>query len=333
MAANNPNTFGSNHFFSDAYSFFDGQLNTFLNQHYQNVVDAVKGPLTGAIVIYIALYAFMIMRGIVSEPFQDWIWRMAKVCLLFVAATTVAYQDWIVGPIFNAAPSAVTQAISGKDYKQAGSTFDDLESKAAETYNSLRTEADAQPFTNLGIALEDIIVALVLELAAVIACIVGFALTIFALVGLAITIALGPIFIALSLFEWGRGMFQGWLRQAFNYVVQLAVITAMAALIVSLGDSILQSNTGADPVNHAMFLIVYYSLGAFFFFQAPGIAAGITGGAGLSAGEVFAGAAAVSTLGAARAARAMERIGGARPGGRGARWAANKLRNRNAIQS
>ena len=330
-------TFGG-HFFSDSYTFFDGQLNSFLNEHYQNVVDAVKGPLTAALVIYIALYAFLIMRGVVSEPLQDFIWRMAKLCLLFVAATTVAYQDWIVGPIFNAAPSALTQAISGKDYKQAGATFDQLDGRAAETYKALRDDANAQPITNIGAALEDIAAALALELAAAIACIVGFALSIFALVGLAITIALGPIFIALALFEWGKGMFQGWLRQAFSYVVQLAVITTMAALIMSLGDSVLASNTAADPVNHAIFLIVYYLLGAFFFFQAPSIASGITGGHGLSAGELVAGAAGAALIGGRRAAFFAGSAGSGvaatgRGAARGARWVGGRFRGGNSIST
>src|SRR3546814_1343953 len=53
---------------------------------------------------------------------------------------------------------------------------------------------------------------------------VGFAITIFAKVALAIIIALGPIFIALALFEPTRRFFHGWLGQVFNYIVLLAVI-------------------------------------------------------------------------------------------------------------
>lgn len=82
-------------FFKPAYDVFNGQLDTFLTTHYQNVVDAVKGPLTSALVIYIVIYAIAIMRGVVSEPVTDFIWRMGKLCLIFVAATTVAYQSWI----------------------------------------------------------------------------------------------------------------------------------------------------------------------------------------------------------------------------------------------
>src|SRR3546814_12601313 len=56
---------------------------------------------------------------------------------------------------------------------------------------------------------------------------IGFAITIFAKVALAIIIALGPIFIALALFEPTRRFFHGWLGQTINYIVLLAVIIAV----------------------------------------------------------------------------------------------------------
>lgn len=336
MAVAPTNTFGSGTFFAESYKFFDGQLNNFLNLHLSNVLDSVRGPLAGAIVIYLAIYAILIMRGVVQEPLQDFVWRGAKLALLYTAATTVAYQDWIVQPLFNGAPGAVSQAISGADYKDAGASFDKLLNKAAAVYNRLQTEAAAQPLTNIGIALQMTFAALALELAAAIACIIGFALTVFALIGLAITICLGPIFIAFALFEWGKGLFQGWLRQAFNYIVQLAVIVTMSELIIALGDSILKSNTAVNPVQQAMFLIVYYLMGAFFLFQAPSVASGITGGSGLSAGELLAGAAGAAAYGASKVSRGAQSAAKSfaatgRSGAAAGRWAANKIRNRNSI--
>lgn len=330
------NTFGSGTIFSDSYTFFDGKLNSFLNDHLSNVLDQVRGPLTGALVIYLAIYAILIMRGVVQEPLQDFVWRGAKLALLFAAATTVAYQDWIVEPLFKGAPGAVSQAISGVDYKTAGASFDKLLNKAAEVYTRLQTQSAALPITSIGLALQMTFAALILELCAAIACIIGFTLTIFALIGLAITICLGPIFIAFSLFEWGKGMFQGWLRQAFNYIVQLAVITVMSELIIALGTEILAKNAAINPVNQAVFMCVYYLMGAFFFFQAPSVASGITGGSGLSAGELVAGAAGAAGFAVGRAGKALESAGkSAAASGRSARgagrWAANKIRNRNSI--
>lgn len=296
------------HLFSAAYTYFSGQLDTFLDARYSSVVDAVRGPLTAALVIYIVLYGIAILRGVVSEPFQDFVWRMTKICLIFVAATTVAYKDWITEPLFHGAPSAVTQAVSGKDYTSMGEVFDKLEDKAKDVSQRCRDRAQNLPLTQLGYAIELYILAFGVDLASEIAAVIGFAISMMALVALAIVIALGPIFIALSLFEWGRRFFAGWLSQAFNYIVLLAVITTIAALITDLGDTAVSGVDFASPENQAAFYITYFLLGAFFFFQAPSLAAGITGGASLGAGEF----AATALGGAGLAARSL-RLRSARP--------------------
>ncbi len=306
-------------FFAGAYTFFENQLQIFLNERLQNVTHAVVGPLTSAIVIYIVIYAIAIMRGVVSEPLTDFIWRMGKVCVIFVAATTVAYQDWIVDPIFHAAPAALTQAIAGQGYDNTGTNFDKLYAFADGTLTTLRDHpGNYNPVTALTVGFQLTLVAVILEVVAIAVCVIGFALTVFALLGLSITIALGPIFIALSLFEWGKGMFQGWLRQAFNYVVQLAVITAMSSLMIALAaKAIPQPPVDQNIANQAYRVIVFYLFGGFFFFQASGIASGITGGVGSSGGELLASGVAAATLAARRVSKMMPKRTPRKPGSGG----------------
>lgn len=87
--------------FADIYTNIDGKLDLFLNERLNNVIDVVRGPLALGLVIYIALFGYMVMRGIVSEPWGELVYRMVKLCLLYVAATTVAYSEWITNPLFH----------------------------------------------------------------------------------------------------------------------------------------------------------------------------------------------------------------------------------------
>ena len=120
---------------------------------------------------------------------------------------------------------------------------------------------------------------------------IGFSITVFAKVALAIIIALGPIFIALSLFETTRRLFHGWLGQAFNFIVLMAVIIASTALITDLGATAITASEGVgDAALGAVLFAVYIFLGTIFFFQAPSIATGIAGGAAAGVGA-FAGSA------------------------------------------
>ena len=110
-------------------------------------------------------------------------------------------------------------------------------------------------------------------------------------VALAILIALGPIFIALALFEPTRRFFHGWLGQAFNYIILIAVIIAITVLVADLGAAALaEAEAKSDVTIAAVIYAVYLFLGTIFFFQAPAIATGIAGGAAAGVGA-FAGTA------------------------------------------
>lgn len=276
--------------FSMIYDNVDGKLDIFLNERLQSVVDVVRGPLALGLVIYIALFGYMVMRGIISEPWGELFYRMVKLCLLYVAATTVAYSDWITTPLFHGMPDAISQALAGKTIGTAGEAFDKYFSQVDDIIRLIRAEAetylDINPWKLVLLTLAIAIYALAGLSAAI-----GFSITIFAKVALAIIIALGPIFMALSLFEPTRRFFHGWLGQAFNYIVLMAVIIAITTLISDLGASALAaSETKSDVTIAAVIYSVYLFLGTIFFFQAPAIATGIAGGAAAGVGA-FAGTA------------------------------------------
>ena len=276
--------------FTALYENIDGKLDLFLNERLHNVVDVVRGPLALGLVIYIALFGYMVMRGIVSEPWGELIYRMVKLCLLYLAVTTVAYTEWITNPLFHGMPDAISQALAGHTVTSVGSVFDDYYAQCDVIVARIETEAatyiDINPYK-----LVLYILSLCLKALAGLSAAIGFSITVFAKLALAIIIALGPIFIALSLFETTRRLFHGWLGQAFNYIVLMAVIIAITALITDLGATAITASEGVgDAALGAVLFAVYIFLGTVFFFQAPSIATGIAGGAAAGVGA-FAGTA------------------------------------------
>jgi type IV secretion system protein VirB6 len=114
----------------------------------------------------------------------------------------------------------------------------------------------------------------------------------FCKIALAIIIALGPIFIALSLFEPTRRFFHGWLGQAFNYIVLMGVIIAITTLISDLGTiAIAAAESKADVTIGAVLFAVYLFLGTIFFFRSArhrrGIDRGRRCGVGAFAGTAW----------------------------------------------
>jgi type IV secretion system protein VirB6 len=271
--------------FSTAYTFIDSKLTLFLHDHLANVISLVVAPLRVALVLYIVLYGIAVVRGAIAEPMMDFVVRSIKLCIIFALATTVAYTNNITDPLFSGLPNTLAKAISGSDVTNVGSSFDQFFAYGAVLADKVAKAAT--PFDVLSY-----IISCVTFVVTALAAALGFGVVVVAKLALALLVALGPIFIACSLFESSRRYFYGWLSQAVNYVVLFALMLTVFELVLALMKTE-WPNIDAEP-NLKVAGMVFSALcllGAIFFLQVPGIAAGIAGGASTGVADFFAAAA------------------------------------------
>jgi len=301
--------------FQPAYGFVDEKLGVFLGERTSSVIAEVSGPLRAALVLYVLLYGFAILRGSIAEPVMDFAVRSLKLAIVYMLATTTAYSSWVTEPLFHVLPDTLTRAISGSGTPDVGAAFDQFFNRAAYLADKIAREASAIDFGPW-------ILAAVVYVIGALAAALGFGVVLVAKVALALLVALGPIFIACALFEATRRFFFGWLAQAVNYLVLFALIITVFQLILSLvGDQWGQID-GGDPMAGGLLFIALCLLGSIFFLQTPAIAAGIAGGASAGLAD-FANAASLSGTprpgspqGPQEAARSAPRGGGSiRPAG------------------
>lgn len=272
--------------FQPAYQFVDDKLNVFLNERASSVMAEVAGPLRAALVLYVLLYGFAILRGSIAEPVMDFAVRSLKLAFVYMLATTVAYSTYVTDPLFHILPDTLARAISGGGVPDVGSAFDQFFARAA--YLAEKIAAEASP-----IDFGPWILAAIVYLVGALAAAVGFGVVMIAKVALALLVALGPIFIACALFDATRRFFFGWLAQAVNYLVLFALIVTVFQLILSLVAQQWGQIDGQDPMAGGLLFIALCLLGAIFFLQTPAIAAGIAGGASAGLAD-FANAASLS---------------------------------------
>nr|WP_316629441.1 type IV secretion system protein [uncultured Brevundimonas sp.] len=272
--------------FQPAYHFVDEKLGVFLNERADTVMSEVAGPLRAALVLYVILYGFAILRGSISEPIMDFAVRSLKLAFVYLLATTVAYSNFVTEPLFYVLPDTLARAISGSGVPDIGAAFDQFFARAA--YLAEKISKDASPI-DFGPWILSALVYLIGALAAAL----GFGVVLIAKVALALLVALGPIFIACALFDATRRFFFGWLSQAVNYLVLFALIITIFQLVLSLVAQQWGSIDGNDPIAGGLLFIALCLLGAIFFLQTPAIAAGIAGGASAGLAD-FANAASLS---------------------------------------
>ncbi|MFB7881840.1 type IV secretion system protein [Brevundimonas diminuta] len=301
--------------FEPSYVFIDERLNVFLGDRLSSVIAVVEGPLRVALVLYVLLYGFAVLRGAISEPVMDFALRSVKLAFLYALATTAAYSSFVTQPLFVDLPNALTQAISGAEAPNVGAAFDQFLAYAGYLSETIAREGsafDPAPY----------LVAAVVLVVGALACALGFGIVLVAKTALALLVALGPIFIACALFDATRRFFFGWLSQAVNYLVLFALLITLFQLVLALVRDQWSVIEGADPMTGGLIFIALCLLGAIFFLQTPAIAAGVAGGASAGLAD-FANAAALGSgrssraNGPVEASRQPPRSGGAiRPQGR-----------------
>ena len=260
--------------FGPAYGFVDARLDSFLSDSASRMQSEVSGPLRAALVLYVMLYGFAILRGRISEPMMDFAVRSVKLALIGALVTTSAYGHWIADPLFHGLPNTLAHSIAGSPSGDAGAAFDQFFGRAA--YLGQKAADDASAVNWLPLIVSGAVFAV-----GALAAALGFAIAMLAKVALALLVALGPAFIACSLFEATRRYFFGWLSQAVNYLVLFALIIAIFQLVLAVVADQWTRIDGQDPVVGGLMFIGLCLLGAIFFLQTPAIAAGIAGGASL----------------------------------------------------
>lgn len=287
--------------FSPAYAFIDGKLDEFLNAGASRMLAEVAGPLRVALILYVLLYGFAILRGAIAEPMMDFAVRSVKLALIAMLATTAAYGEWITQPLFHVLPDTLARGISGAAAGDAGAAFDQFFGRAA--YLGQKTAKETTPMNWLPLLVSGSVFVI-----GALAAALGFGITVLSKVALALLVALGPIFIACALFEATRRYFFGWLGQAVNYLVLYALILAIFQLVLTLVSDQWGRIDGQDPVVGSLIFIALCLLGAIFFLQTPAIAAGIAGGASMGLADF--GNAVSMGLGGGRPFRADTGAGG-----------------------
>ncbi|MBN9318352.1 MAG: type IV secretion system protein VirB6 [Caulobacterales bacterium 68-7] len=273
--------------FQPAYAFVDNRLEAFLGERLGSVISEVAGPLRVALVLYVMLYGFAILRGAISEPVVDFSVRSVKLGFIYALATTPAYSDFVTAPLFHTLPDTLTRAISGAGVPDVGAAFDQFFGRAAYLADKIADEASP-------VDLGPWILAGCVYVIGALAAALGFGVVLIAKVALALLVALGPIFIACSLFEATRRFFFGWLAQAVNYLILFALIITVFQLILSLVGQQWGQIDSSDPQAGGLIFIGLCLLGAIFFLQTPAIAAGLAGGASVGLAD-FANAASLGS--------------------------------------
>lgn len=299
--------------FAPASMFVDARLLSVVADRVSGLAGEVAPALRVALVLYVVLYGYAILRGVVSDPVMDFAIRAIKLAFVYAIAVTPAYGGFVTQPLLVEFPRLLASSLGGTPDAASGAACDQLLNYAGYLAARISDQAGV-------LEAEAWSVAALVYVAGALAAAFGFGVLLIAKVSMALLVMLGPLFVACALFEASRRYFFGWLSQAVNFIVLYGLILAAIALAVGLMEEQWPRIESEDPVVGGLMFVALCLLCAFAFLRMPALAAGIAGGAAAAVGEFTsaaagagrAGLASVQWLGARGSATASVRNGALR---------------------
>jgi type IV secretion system protein VirB6 len=266
------------------FEFIDGQfktpLETFVSEGTSNIAEWVTGPLTAAVTLYVVLYGYLVLRGSVQDPVLEFAFRAMKLAIIVMLVKNAGeYQTYVTNVFFDILPREIAQALNTGTTPSA-STFDSLLDKGQASATDIWSRASWPVDIVTGIG-----GMMVIGVSFLVAGI-GYVVSLYARLALAIVLAIGPIFIALAMFQSTRRFTEAWIGQLANFVILQVLVVAVGALLISCLDSTFTAiDAYTDVLMRPIALCAIGIAALYVFYQLPAIASALaSGGASLAYG-------------------------------------------------
>lgn len=176
-----------------AITYADAAVQQYVTNTAATVAGAFTSVATTLVALYIALWGWAMIRGLIQEPAVDGFIRIIKVTAIFWIATAPALYASYVSDFLYAWPTELAAVVTGVPNATTTGIFDDLLTKGTDLATQMLNTGS---ITNIGAY----VLALLFILATGIVVAATFAIVIGAKIALAMLLAVGPIFILSLMF-------------------------------------------------------------------------------------------------------------------------------------
>jgi type IV secretion system protein VirB6 len=245
-------------------------------------VARVLGPfLSAMLALYVALWGFASLRGLIREPLNEFISRLVKLTAILGVGYSLANYNTLITNTFLHGPDEFVAGLA-RSPGQAGvvSGLDAMMGQGAELAGKFWTKAGVLD-GDFGMY----IVAGIVMLMTVVVTAYSFFLMALSKVMLTVIVCLGPLFFIGLLFEATAGFFNAWLRQLANYFLVPLLVVMVNLLIMKLFSRAAEGATAITSTTEVAQLFPFLAMGVVCLLALASVlsvAAGLAGGVSLS---------------------------------------------------
>jgi type IV secretion system protein VirB6 len=269
-------------FFSSFWTWLNHELASYVGDNTARLASVLEPAVVTCATLYVMAWGYLHLAGKIEEPFLAGLRRLVVVAAVLGVGLRLWMYNTLVVDTFYSAPAQLAAALVGS--ADPVQTIDSIWDQGGAVANSLWERAGLLT-GDFGFYLAGAVVWCFVGLL----CLYAMFLLAISSIASAVLLALGPLFVALALFDATRRLFLAWVWQLTNYAL-VSILTVMSA---SLLLRIVQSYAAQTAARGAAILTVDaldMVLVAVLIFlllrQVMPIASAIAGGAALHASGV-----------------------------------------------
>ena len=265
-------------FFGEFNTWLNALLANYLSDTLSRVATALEPAVVTMGVIYVAVWGYLQLTGAVEEPFITGLKRIGLLVLVIGVGLKLWLYHALLVDTFFSAPGELGAAIVGAADPVA--TIDQILFTGGDAAQALLQKGGLFE-GSVTFAIAGFIVYGVVGVTAL------YTMFLLALsrVALSILLALGPLFIALLLFDATRRFFEAWMAQLANYALITILTVLVEALLLQLVTTAAAQAAAAGAsiqVAHAVRVCLAAGLILLVLRQVMPMAAGLARGIALS---------------------------------------------------
>jgi len=265
-------------FFATFWTWLNGQLANYIGANTARLASVLEPAVVTLATVYVMAWGYLHLTGKIDEPVLTGLKRILVLALILGASLRLWLYNTVIVETFYSAPAQLAAAMVGS--ADPVGTIDAIWESGGSVAGNLWDKGGGLT-GGLGFRLAG---ALVWCLMGVL-CVYAMFLIALSNIALAVLLAVGPLFIAMLLFDATKRLFAAWVAQLTNY----ALITMLTVMVGALLLRVVQSYAAQTAARGAAILTVdalHMVLIAVLVFlvlrQVMPIAAGLAGGVSLN---------------------------------------------------
>ncbi len=261
-------------FFETFWAWLNTQLAAYVGDNVAQVSRVLEPAVVTLVTLYVMVWGYLHLTGRIDEPFVFGLKRILTVAIVLGVGLRMWLYNTVIVDTFYTAPAQFAAAIVGAS--DPVHTIDSIWARGGAVAGILWKNAGSFE-SEFGYYIAGLVVWILIGLL----CVYTMFLIALSHVALAILLALGPLFIAMVLFDTTRRLFDAWLAQLANYALITILTILAAALLLQIVNSYAAQTAarGARMVTVDALNMVLVSVLVFLFMrQVMPIAASLAGG-------------------------------------------------------